>query len=113
MSNQSHSTPTPNNPMSSTQPTSKRPPRDFITVARIVQNLVPHEYDNFHTTLKSIMSSATYTSPETMGYQWARLCDSLNCISDDLVKTNKNLAAILFSIISDKKLDEIKIPELS
>lgn len=119
MSNQSHNTLTPNNPMSinqatsNTQPTSKLPRRDFITVARIVQNLVPREYDNFHTTLKSIISSATYTSPETMAYQWARMCESLNWISDDLVKTNKNLAAILFSIVSDKRLDEIKIPELS
>lgn len=74
---------------------------------------MPSEYDNFHTTLKSIISSATYTSPETMGYQWARMCESLNWISDDLVKTNKNLAAVLFSIVADKKLDEIKIPELS
>ena len=78
-----------------------------------MQNLVPQDYDNFHASLKSIISSAKYCPPENMAYQWARMCESLNSVSDDLLKSNKALTSVIFSIVSDQKLEDVKIPELS
>jgi len=88
----------------------RRPPRDFITVARIIKNIVPSEHKLFHLEIDSIINSAKYQAPEVFGALWCRLADSLNNLHEQtkhLPKEDLKWEVFVLSIFTDQKLETI------
>jgi hypothetical protein len=86
------------------------PPRDFITVARIIKNLVPSEYKHFHLEIDSVITSAIYQAPEIYHLLWNRIADLLielhlqvRYLSKEKLQWEKSV----LSVFSDEKLENI------
>lgn len=90
---------------------SRLPPRHFITVARIIKNLVPKEHESFHLGMNSIIESARYCAPETEGFMWSRIVENLEEFYTEIKEKNPFIAKTLISIINDCELEDVKLPE--
>ena len=90
---------------------SRLPPRHFITVARIIKNLVPKEHETFHLSINSIVESARYCAPETTGFMWTRMVEILEDFYAEIKEENSFIAKVLISIINDCELEDVKLPE--